>query len=572
MTHAWFKQNYRATYIILILIILIGTYIRLPGLTSLSMSHIEMYVPGIELSPELSVPGPRFTIRQIFWSMMEELEPHPPGYYLFMYVWTKLLNTEIFTLRFPSLLFGVGSVLLLFVLGYLERSHLAGLVAAGMLALNGYHVIWSQLAKMYMMGCFLGLLSTITLLLLVRGHPGKRVWFLGLLYLGASLSGLATTIWFWPIIIAQIVWVFILNYKNNPISGLLRLQILILILGTPLITLAIFQSQRHSYVSEEGSLLQGLGQFLQFGFLFTKEYLDGSARWYHILATIILVPMSVLLIVFGLKYDARLDPIGDLKSNLKGPSILVLFLATIFVIPVILVFAKAISVYNDSITRYVIESIALPFLIFILFFLTEKRWPLLQSKISSWPIKKIIPIVSLSDFLALIPVGIILIITPLINLFASRGILLYIPFLILLMSKGLVKLASRTKYWIFIAGFLVVIHPLSVYYIQYSYHSSETDFKSLSEEWIPKIEDSDLIFIRKHPMATPILYYLKPHEYNFVANNYAEEVSRHSPLRIWVLSHKVFFIHGWVDQSLIGYKQIEVVRARGVDAELYVRQ
>lgn len=560
--------------ILLFIIVLLGILVRVPGLTNLSMTHIEMYVPGLQLTPETSIPGPRLTISQIIWSMMVEMEPHPPGYYVFMFVWTKLINTDIFTLRFPSLLFGVASILLTYVLGYLENSKIAALLAAGMLALNGYHILWSQIAKMYMMGLFLGLLSSVLLVLLIRNNSGIRRWLLGFLYLVAVLSGLATTVWVWPIFITHILWVLKSTWRNSSISGLFRLQILILILASPLISLMLFQSRRPSYAGEEGGLLLGLGQFLQMGFLFLKEFLPGPARWYHVFATALLAPLSIFLIFVGIRAESRTDLNITPTLKWKGPSYPILDGAVLFVIAIIIKFANYSSVLDGKFSRWVSASISIPILILFSAFLIDKFWLNIQNLIVNLLKKVSLPKISLSfsSFLTLVPLGIIVVISPFVFLFASRGILLYVPFLVLMISKGVIELASRTKYWLIFIVILIGIHLLSISYIQYSYQASETDFKSLAEEWIPKIENSDLIFIRKHTMVTPILYYLKPLEYHYVVTKYSEEVKRYSPTRIWVLSLDLFAAPGWADDSLDGYKKVETIRKRWIETDLYVRQ
>ena len=73
-----------------------------------------------------------------------------------------------------------------------------GALAAGLLAFNGHHVFWSQLAKMYSMACFLGLLSTV--LLILASKDGARRLVFQFLYSGATLIGLATTVYFWPLL------------------------------------------------------------------------------------------------------------------------------------------------------------------------------------------------------------------------------------------------------------------------------------------------------------------------------------------------------------------------------------
>src|SRR5512135_2934663 len=177
------------------IIILLGALLRVQDLTEKTIAHIEIYIPGIQLPSGLSDPNPRLSLRDTLIGVMVDGEPHPPAYYIFMLGWTRLFGTGILALRLPSVLFGVGSIILIGLLGLLERDKWTGILAAGMLALNGHQVFWSQTAKMYSLGCFLGLLSTVLLLLAYRQRSWQRV--LQAAYLLVTLAGLTTVVYFW---------------------------------------------------------------------------------------------------------------------------------------------------------------------------------------------------------------------------------------------------------------------------------------------------------------------------------------------------------------------------------------
>ena len=78
-----------------------------------------------------------------------------------------MFGTGILALRLPSALFGVASIPLVYALGTREDGKATGLVAAGMLALNGHQVYWSEF-RGYVPACFLGLVTTVLLLKLTR--------------------------------------------------------------------------------------------------------------------------------------------------------------------------------------------------------------------------------------------------------------------------------------------------------------------------------------------------------------------------------------------------------------------
>src|SRR5919202_5439012 len=76
-------------------ILLVGFLLRLHDLEKSTIGHIEMYVPGLELPDELSDPRPRLTVVQTLVGVVTDGEPHPPGYYLFMFGWTRLFGTSV---------------------------------------------------------------------------------------------------------------------------------------------------------------------------------------------------------------------------------------------------------------------------------------------------------------------------------------------------------------------------------------------------------------------------------------------------------------------------------------------
>ncbi len=97
------------------IIIIFGALLRLHNVEHRSLDHPEVYAPGIDLPWNLSNPNPRFSLWQTLAGTIAG-EPHPPGYYIVMLGWTKWFGSSIFSLRLPSLLFGIASILLIYVL------------------------------------------------------------------------------------------------------------------------------------------------------------------------------------------------------------------------------------------------------------------------------------------------------------------------------------------------------------------------------------------------------------------------------------------------------------------------
>jgi len=91
------------------------------------------------------------------WQAMIVDAVHPPLYYLLLRPWLTLAGDGEFALRFPSAVAGVLTVALLLRVGRDWLGERAGAWAAFLLALNPFHVWYSQEARMYALLGFLSL-------------------------------------------------------------------------------------------------------------------------------------------------------------------------------------------------------------------------------------------------------------------------------------------------------------------------------------------------------------------------------------------------------------------------------
>lgn len=94
---------------------------------------------------------------------------HPPGYFAIIWIWTHLFGFSEIIVRSPSVIFGVGTVFLVFLLGKELFSKKIALLASLFIALAPLHVYYSQEARMYSMATFATILSFYFLF--------KKNWF-----------------------------------------------------------------------------------------------------------------------------------------------------------------------------------------------------------------------------------------------------------------------------------------------------------------------------------------------------------------------------------------------------------
>ena len=109
------------------------------------------------------------------------IDNHPPLYFLLLHLFVRLAGDSEFTLRFPSLVFSVLTVPLLYAAGKYLFDHLTGLLAALFGAVSPLYLWYSHEARMYTMLTFWGLLSFYALLrMLCRSErsesAAKAMW------------------------------------------------------------------------------------------------------------------------------------------------------------------------------------------------------------------------------------------------------------------------------------------------------------------------------------------------------------------------------------------------------------
>lgn len=74
---------------------------------------------------------------------------HPPGYFIIIWLWVKLFGTGEVFVRIPSVIFGLLTIYVIFLIGQKLHSKTLGVLCALFLAVNPLHIYYSQEARMY---------------------------------------------------------------------------------------------------------------------------------------------------------------------------------------------------------------------------------------------------------------------------------------------------------------------------------------------------------------------------------------------------------------------------------------
>ena len=94
-----------------------------------------------------------------FFQLLKLEDDFPPLYYLLLHGWMKLFGGSEFSVRFPSLIFGVLSIGALYQVCALLFDTKKGLIAGFLLAVSLFHIRYCQEARPYSLTVFLALCS-----------------------------------------------------------------------------------------------------------------------------------------------------------------------------------------------------------------------------------------------------------------------------------------------------------------------------------------------------------------------------------------------------------------------------
>jgi len=107
------------------------------------------------------------------------VDNHPPLYYFLLKFWTGIFGYSEISLRMPSVLFGVGTVFFIYLIGNrIFDSKKSGLIAAVLLSSSQLHIYYSQEARMYSMVAFFAVLAVYSFLHLFEDRSNFKYWLL----------------------------------------------------------------------------------------------------------------------------------------------------------------------------------------------------------------------------------------------------------------------------------------------------------------------------------------------------------------------------------------------------------
>ena len=136
-------ENHSTSFYLLLAILLVGTILRVYGLGDQTYWHDEIITLKVaQGSLESIVSGGR-----------------PPLYLVFAHFWFEIFGVSEVATRLLSIIFGVSSIVLIFIVGKMLFNRNVGLISAFFMAISQYQIYYSQEIRYYSLYEFLTLAS-----------------------------------------------------------------------------------------------------------------------------------------------------------------------------------------------------------------------------------------------------------------------------------------------------------------------------------------------------------------------------------------------------------------------------
>jgi uncharacterized membrane protein len=146
---------------------------------------------------------------------------HPPLYAILMWIWTGLFGDSELAVRLPSLIFGLASIPLVFVLARRWFGRKTAWLASGLLAASPVHIWYSHETKNNMLLLLLTL-ATVYFLQKAWRENRPRHW---ILFAGSALAALWTNVFAVWVVCALFFWLLLQLFRKD---GYRRMRAVIL--------------------------------------------------------------------------------------------------------------------------------------------------------------------------------------------------------------------------------------------------------------------------------------------------------------------------------------------------------
>lgn len=159
----WVRQHK-----LLVLLLFIGSLLR--------FYKLDFQSPWIDEIFTLNTTGKEKSFIEIY-SFLKEHDPHPPLYYFIVHFFNLIFENTSLVARIISAVFGIAGLVSIYYLGKELLNKKVGLIAVALLAVNYFHIYYSQEARMYSLLFFTTTMSFLFLIKFIKRPSFKTAFF-----------------------------------------------------------------------------------------------------------------------------------------------------------------------------------------------------------------------------------------------------------------------------------------------------------------------------------------------------------------------------------------------------------
>lgn len=241
---------------VLLFIILNGILLRLPNLNE-SLWYDELF------STRNKLPS----LKELAYFSVYDV--HPPFYSVLMFLWTGLFGDSEISVRTLPMIFGISSIVLIYVLACRVADEKTALLAALLLSFSPVHIWYSQEARSYSALVFL-LLFAVVAQLKLSDAAVKPIWFF--IYSAAMFGGVFSHYYF--IIYIFLISIILISGKHAYKRRILAINVAA---AFCLSILVIIKFAKSAIKTQQGDWKTFT--FLELKQLFFKWFLLGGNSW-----------------------------------------------------------------------------------------------------------------------------------------------------------------------------------------------------------------------------------------------------------------------------------------------------
>lgn len=163
-------------------------------------------------------------------------DAHPPLYYIILHLWIKIFGDSEASVRFPSVIFGVITVIILYKLCVKFWDNEVALLSSFLTGISVFQVFYSQEARMYALLCLLSVLSFFYFLLILKDESISHY----IAYSIVTILLLYTHLYSFFIILAQLI--FVVFYEKKKLQGFIFTLFVSFLFFTPRFLIVLNQA------------------------------------------------------------------------------------------------------------------------------------------------------------------------------------------------------------------------------------------------------------------------------------------------------------------------------------------